>query len=220
MPPVAQGCGAFSSVTGVSISLPGRTVVFDYGEVISFSQSAEDGARMVAAAGVPAEQFWEAYQADRDRLDHGLITTTEYWLDIGARCGRQWDLAQAHVMWTLDFRSWTSADPGVVRVLMELVDGGTRIALLSNAAADYGTAFRFSPMGALFEQVFVSAELRLLKPDPAIYAHVAEALGIDPTAMVFVDNREPNVRGAESIGVTGHVFTSPASLRAFLTGLV
>jgi putative hydrolase of the HAD superfamily len=203
----------------VSISLPGRTVVFDYGEVISFSPSPEDRARMVEAAGVPADDLWRAYQADRDRLDQGLISTTEYWRGIGAACGVEWDLPTAQVLWSLDFRGWTSADPEVVRVLADLAAGGTRLALLSNAAPDYGGAFRFSPIGALFERVFVSGELLLLKPDPAIYRHVATSLAVDPTEMVFVDNREANVRGAESIGIVGHVYTDPPSLRAFLEGL-
>ena len=203
----------------MSISLPGRTVVFDYGEVISRSPSQEDRARIVEAAGVPAEDLWRAYDADRDRLDQGLLPTTDYWLGIGAACGVEWDVARAHLLWSLDFRGWTSVDVEVVRVLADLAAGGTRLALLSNAAADYGAAFRFSPMGALLERCFVSGELLLLKPDPAIYRYVAEALEVDPTEIVFVDNREVNVRGAESIGITGHVYTDPASLRGFLESL-
>ena len=204
----------------VSISLPGRAVVFDYGEVISFSPSEEDRARMVEAAGVPAEDLWRAYGADRDRLDQGLLSTTDYWLGIGAALGLEWDVPQAQRMWSLDFRGWTSADPEVVRVITDLAAGGTRLALLSNAHPDYGGAFRFSPVGALFEQVFVSGELLLLKPDPAIYRHAAEALRLPPEDLVFIDNREQNVRGAESIGITAHVYTDPASLRAFLESLV
>ena len=203
----------------MSISLPGRAVVFDYGEVISFSQSEEDRARLVAAVGVPAEEFWAAYDDQRDPLDQGLVTTTDYWLGIGAACGRTWDLPKAQQLWSLDFRAWTSADPEVIRVITDLSTGGTRLALLSNAAPDYGGAFRFSPMGALFEQILVSGELLLLKPDPAIYRHAAEALALDPKDLVFIDNREVNVRGAESIGITGHVYTDPTSLRAFLATL-
>jgi putative hydrolase of the HAD superfamily len=203
----------------VSISLPGRAVVFDYGEVISFTPSPEDRARMVEAAGVPPDDLWRAYDAERDRLDRGVLSTTDYWLGIGRACGVEWDVAQAQRMWALDFRGWTSADPEVVRVLTDLHAGGTRLALLSNAHPDYGGAFRFSPVGALFEQVFVSGELLLLKPDEAIYRHAAEVLALPPEQLVFIDNRERNVRGAESIGITGHVYTDPGSLRAFLESL-
>jgi putative hydrolase of the HAD superfamily len=44
-------------------------------------------------------------------------------------------------------------------------------------------------------------------------------LGIDAAHMVFIDNREDNVRGAEVLGITGHVFTGAADLRRFLTSL-
>ncbi len=65
----------------------------------------------------------------------------------------------------------------------------------------------------------MSAELGMIKPDPEIYRHVARELGIEPSQMVFIDNKKVNVDGAESIGVTGHVFTGVGELRAFLTTL-
>lgn len=201
------------------LAIPGRVVVFDYGEVISRTPSDEDRARIVAAAGVPAADLWPAYTADRDRLDQGLLPVAEYWAGIGRACGVEWDLPTIQLLWTLDVRGWTVPEPDVVRILADLAAGGTRLALLSNASADYGGAFRYSPVGALFERVFVSGELLLLKPDPAIFRYVAEALAMPPEDLVFVDNREGNVRGAESIGITGHVYTGAARLRTFLERL-
>ena len=44
-------------------------------------------------------------------------------------------------------------------------------------------------------------------------------LGVSAADTVFIDNRESHVRGAETVGITGHVFTGPGELRAFLTSL-
>ena len=44
-------------------------------------------------------------------------------------------------------------------------------------------------------------------------------LGISAADMVFIDNREDNVRGAEALGITAHVFTGAADLRRFLMSL-
>ncbi|MBC8058675.1 MAG: HAD-IA family hydrolase [Rhizobiales bacterium] len=110
-------------------------------------------------------------------------------------------------------------EAGSGKRLAELHAGGTRVALLSNAGFDFGDAFRRAPFARYFEQVFVSAELGMIKPDPEIYRHVARELGIDPTEMVFIDNKKVNVDGAESIGITGHVFTGVGDLRTFLTEL-
>jgi putative hydrolase of the HAD superfamily len=43
------------------------------------------------------------------------------------------------LLWAADFRSWISVEPGTVDLLGELHDGGTRLALLSNAASTSAT---------------------------------------------------------------------------------
>ena len=91
--------------------------------------------------------------------------------------------------------------------------------MLSNAAPDYGSYFRHGILGEYFDAVYVSGELKLLKPSADIYRNVLADLGIDASAAVFIDNRADNVRGAEDLGITGHVFTDAATLRAFLESL-
>lgn len=203
----------------MAIAIPGRVVVFDYGEVISVSPSESHRRVLERIAGVPAGVFWAAYQADRDELDGGELSTHDYWAGIGRACGQDWDAARIQALWCADIHAWVSADPDVVGLIEELHAGGTRLALLSNAAADYGGLFRFSPISRCFEQVFVSGELRMLKPQARIYRHVLDALGIPADRMVFVDNRPANVQGAEALGITGHVFTGADGLRDFLLDL-
>jgi putative hydrolase of the HAD superfamily len=207
------------SRTEQELRIPGRVVVFDYGEVLSMSPSERDRADILAAAGAPGDAFWPAYWKHRDDLDHGTVDVPGYWARVGAELGLEFGAAQVQRLWAADFRSWISVEPGSIDVLADLHTGGTRMALLSNAGFDFGEPFRRAPFAAYFEQVFVSAELGMIKPDPEIYRHVARSLGIEPAAMVFVDNKEVNVAGAESIGATGHHFTGVRELRAFLTTL-
>ena len=202
------------------ISLPGRTVIFDYGEVISMSQSAADREAIQALAGVAAEPFWAAYYAHRDGLDQGSGGVAAYWQAIAGDVGRDWDDARVHELWAADFRSWLSINPDTVEVLTDLKEGGTRLALLSNAGPDFGSYFRHGLLGEYFDAVYVSGELKLLKPDPEIYQHVLADLGISAADAVFIDNRADNVRSAQELGITGHVFTDAGTLRAFLESLL
>jgi putative hydrolase of the HAD superfamily len=202
----------------MALALPGRLVLLDYGEVLSRSPSDADRATLLELAAAPAERFWPAYWAGRDRLDHGLLPIRDYWMGIGRACGADWDDARLQALWAADLRSWLSVDEEVLAIVGELHAGGTRLAVLSNAGFDYALLHR-SPLAAVVERIFLSAELGLLKPDPAVYLKVADELGISPAAVVFVDNRAGNVAGAESVGMTGHVFTDAAGLRAFLQGL-
>jgi putative hydrolase of the HAD superfamily len=203
----------------VSLSIPDRVIVFDYGEVISMSQSELDRQALLDIASTDAETFWPIYWRHRDELDHGTLAITEYWRRVAADLGVEWSMARIQLLWAADFRSWISVEPGTVDLLGELHDGGTRLALLSNAGFDFGDPFRRAPFAAYFERIFVSAELGLLKPDPAVYRKVASELGITMEQMVFVDNKAVNVDGAVATGATGHLFTGVSGLRTFLTTL-
>ena len=205
-------------MTRAPISLPGQTVIFDYGEVISLTQSAADREVITGLAGVSGNSgpFWRAYFAHRDGLDQGSGGVAAYWRAIADDLGVSWDDARVHELWAADFRSWLSINPGTIEVLADLKAGGTKLALLSNAGPDYGSYFRHGPLGGFFAACYVSGELGLLKPHPEIYRHVLDDLGISALEAVFIDNREANVRGAETLGITSHLFTDVTSLRAFL----
>lgn len=207
------------SLSIIPLKIPGRVIVFDYGEVLSRSQSEHDRLDILEMAGAESATFWPAYWKHRDELDQGTLSVADYWLRVGAELGLTFAPAQVQRLWAVDFRSWISVEPGSIDILAELNAGGTRVALLSNAGFDFGDAFRRAPFARYFEQIFVSAELGMIKPDPEIYRHVARELGIELPAMVFIDNKKVNVEGAESIGITGHVFTGVTELRTFLTAL-
>jgi putative hydrolase of the HAD superfamily len=205
------------------LSLPGRTVIFDYGEVISLTPSRADRAVIASLAGVgdgaAGERFWAAYFAHRDGLDQGTTGVAAYWRAIADDIGARWDEARVHELWAADFRSWLSVNPAIVDVLADLRAGGTPLALLSNAGPDFASFLRHGPLGDFFSACYVSGELGLLKPHAEIYRHVLDDLGITPAETVFIDNRESNVAGAGALGITGHVFTDAGRLRAFLESL-
>jgi putative hydrolase of the HAD superfamily len=207
-------------VTGAPIWLPGRTVIFDYGEVISLPPTAADRDVIAALAGFgrDREPFWQAYFAHRDGLDQGAGVAA-YWRAIADDVGASWDDARVHELWAADFRSWLSINPGTIEVLADLKAGRTALALLSNAGPDYGSYFRYGPLGKFFAAYYVSGELGLVKPQPEIFRHVLHDLGISAAEAVFIDDREANVRSAQALGITGHVFTGVTALRAFLESL-
>ena len=194
-------------------------MLFDYGEVISVSPSRDDRAELLAIAGVDAEPFWRSYDGHRDELDRGTLSVPQYWARVAEDVGAAWPLATVQRMWAVDFRSWITVEPGTVELIDRLHQGGTRIALLSNAGFDYSSPFRFSPMAQCFERMFFSAEMLSLKPDPEIYLEVSRELAIEPEQLVFVDNKLVNVEGAAALGIRAHHFTTVDRLREFLESL-
>ena len=198
------------------ISIPGKVVVFDYGEVISFSPSDSDRQALLSIARVPEESFWPPYWANRDALDAGTMSIRQYWLEIARHAGVDFSDSRIQQLWIADYRSWLSVNPDTYDVLLALREGGTRMALLSNAGFDFGGYFRHGPMGSLFERIFVSAEMGRLKPEQAIYQDVLDDLGIEARDMIFIDNKAVNIDGAAALGIDGHVFTTAELLRSYL----
>lgn len=203
----------------MSISLPGRTVVFDYGEVISLFPDEASRRRIEDLADVDPASLWASYGVHRHALDHGTLSAAAYWRAIAANTGADWTRTRVHELWAADFPSWFAPEPGTLDVIADLADGGTRLAVLSNAGHDFASPFRHSPLGELFERIFVSAELDDLKPSATIFEHVLAELGTSAADTVFIDNRSDNVEAAQALGITGHLFTGPEPLRRFVEGL-
>lgn len=200
----------------MSISIDNHVVVFDYGQVISLPPAQSEKDALVAASGTEPDLFWEAYWRHRRELDHGTLTPDTYWQVIADETGSSWSPTLRHTLWSLDFRSWLTLNPDTVTIVQALHEGNTPLALLSNAGADFGSFFRHGSLGSLFHRVFVSGELGLTKPDPAIFTHVLNELGVSADQAIFVDDIEANVQSAERLGINGHVFTSADALRAYL----
>jgi putative hydrolase of the HAD superfamily len=81
------------------------------------------------------------------------------------------------------------------------VDHGVRLACLSNDVSEWSAILRrrFGIEDAL-ETWLISGEVGLRKPDPRIYEMLARRLGIDGDAILFVDDRAPNLDAAAGRG--------------------
>jgi putative hydrolase of the HAD superfamily len=68
-----------------------------------------------------------------------------------------------------------------------------------------------------FERCYVSHEIGLSKPDPRIFAHVAEDLGTQPHRITFFDDNTNIIAAANAFGFNAHQVNSPADIRAVLS---
>ena len=65
-------------------------------------------------------------------------------------------------------------------------------------------AFRYRAFRAedFFEKIFLSYEMKLSKPDVAIYRKVLDETGINPEETLFIDDSAANCRAAETLGIS------------------
>lgn len=191
-------------------------VVFDLFGVIACAQSAAGQAEILAAAGVPAgraEQFWRVYWELRPPYDRGRLSGPEYWRSVAGAVGTTFTRPQIAELVAADCGSWRAVDPRMLDLLDALARSGLKLGLLSNIPPELADDFltrhawldRFAALG-------FSCRIGHVKPEPTAFDWCIRTLGVDPAGILFVDDREENVRAARACGMRGHLFTGSAAL--------
>lgn len=103
---------------------------------------------------------------------------------------------------------------GTVDILGELRTRKTPLYALTNFSSEtFPLAWDLFDFLAWFEDILVSGQEKLLKPDPAIYQRLLERNGLRASECVFIDDVPENVAGAEAVGLRAVLFRSPEKLR-------
>ncbi len=100
-----------------------------------------------------------------------------------------------------------------VALMLELLDAGHDVTMLTNFAADtFVEARRKFPFLDRPRGVTVSGEIGMIKPDRGIYDHHVNSFGLDPAATLFIDDSQKNVDGAKAAGWQAVLFQNAKAL--------
>jgi putative hydrolase of the HAD superfamily len=100
--------------------------------------------------------------------------------------------------------------PGAVETLRELRERGHQVGLITVCSQDVETLWPESEFAGLFDAEVFSSRLGIAKPDPRIYLHCCELLGIEPQAAVFVgDGANDELAGARRVGMEAILIHRP-----------
>jgi len=96
----------------------------------------------------------------------------------------------------------TNVEPEILGTLGELKARGHRLCLVSNADAIDALPWTATPLAPLFDEAIFSCDVRLQKPDQAIYLLAARRMGARPEDCVFVgDGGSNELAGAKAVGM-------------------
>lgn len=184
-------------------------VIFDYGGVLAFHQTAADAAGMASIAGLPEPLFHQLYWTDRLAYDRGLATAEDYWNQLARGGGVTFDSQQIARLVQADVDSWLHFDSEMYGFAESLRQDGKLVAVLSNMPRELGEALKSRTSGfAPFAHCTLSYEVQSVKPEPVIYEHCLTGMGLRAEETLFLDDRIENIRGAERLGIHGVQFTS------------
>lgn len=96
------------------------------------------------------------------------------------------------------------------RLLKALKAKGIPVFALSNfGAQNYDMSMAKFPVLREFDRQYISGKMKLMKPDPAIYAAVEADCGLAPGSLLFTDDRPENIEAARERGWQVHLFDGP-----------
>jgi 2-haloacid dehalogenase len=103
---------------------------------------------------------------------------------------------------------------GSVELLRALKEKGYLMFGLSNWSAEtFPVARRHYPCFNLLDGIVLSGEVKMIKPDPAIYEHCLQKMNRTASECLFIDDSEPNIITANKLGFNTIHFKSPEQLR-------
>ena len=193
-----------------------RNIVFDMGNVmIYFNKNL-----FLDRAGVTGEdrRLLERIVFDSlewARLDRGSLLEPEA---ESVMCSRLPERLHGYVReFVYDWDKPLYPVRGMAPLVRELKEKGYGIYLLSNAASRQHEYWPRIPASRFFDGTLISADVKLVKPQPEIYRLLCETFSLIPDECVFIDDAINNAEGAFLCGMHPIVFHDDVSeLRARL----
>jgi len=191
-----------------------RAVLFDVGGVLSRDMIEVKLRDLARRHRLPEAELLRAGLALRGEADLGELSDPQYWEAVLRRVGVD-PVARDSVI-----EPYLEAIPGTLELARRLKARGLRVGILSNDSVEMARARRTRHgLDAVFDPIVVSGEIGKVKPGRPIYDHAVERLGLPPSQVLFIDDREENVQGARAAGLRALRFEDAGQLEADLARL-
>lgn len=177
-----------------------RAVIFDFGGVLVRMVDDRPRIRLAEQLGVPLSRLDDLvfFSDSAQKASKGEFSVGMHWEAVRKALGiRPEDMAGfLEQYWSADDVNWQLLD--YIRELHPRY----KVGLLSNAWDDLRQTMHTRwDIDGLFDEMVISAEVKLVKPDPRVFHLALVRLGVKAEEAVFIDDIEANVIAARKEGL-------------------
>ncbi len=182
-----------------------QTILFDFGGVLLRTEDHQPRRKLAAKFGLSEEELIYLVFGSPSALSAsvGEISADQHWREVAAALGAPAD----QIPYLKEqFFAGDRLDEALLQVIRSYRKTH-RVGLLSNAWDDL-RPFLNHQLGILdlFDEVIISAEVGLMKPDRRIYELAAQKFNIPTEQALFIDDLLVNVQAAQEAGMKGIQF--------------
>lgn len=120
---------------------------------------------------------------------------------------------------------WTEMIGGAIEPTVQILErlhaakSHKLFALTNWSAETFPYAKKTFPFLNHFQNIVVSGEINMKKPDPAIFKYLCRVSFIEPSETLFIDDNKPNIEAAQRLGFQVEHFQSAERLELRLKGI-
>lgn len=184
-----------------------RAVFIDFGGVIMRTEDKGPRTRQAERLGMTSRDLEKIiFESESSlRASTGEIPEDAHWQAVAEALGVSREEADKI---TAAFFSGDRVDAILLEFLRSLRPE-RKVGLISNAWSGLRALITRQEFDDVFDEMIISAEVGLVKPDPRIYRLALDKLGMLPEESVFLDDVLINVEAARSAGMQAIHFTQP-----------
>lgn len=184
-----------------------QAVVFDIGNVLIEWQPERFYDRVIGPERRRAMFAAVDLHGINDRVDRG----ENFRATIEAAAQDNPDWAREIMMWHDNWLEMATPEiPRSVDILRALRGTGIPVFALSNFGVEtFALAEPVYPFLSEFDRRYISGHMRMIKPEPQIYARLEVDAGVAPQHLLFTDDRAENIEAAAARGWQVHLFDGP-----------
>jgi epoxide hydrolase-like predicted phosphatase len=134
------------------------------------------------------------------QLERGELAVEDFEDQLSAALAREGSTVEAQGLVGKMFADLAIYEDSMTSLVTRAHAAGGRTGLLSNS---WGNDYPRDGWDEMFDVVVISGEVGMRKPEPRIFEHTLELIGLAPGECVFVDDMRSNVEAAAALGMVG-----------------
>ncbi len=186
-----------------------QIIIFDLFETLvsEFDAGHPSIAEVAQTLGLPVEDFQREYTNLRPARYTGQLDYAVSLRYIVGKLGRKSSEITIKTLTERRQSAFTAhlrrIEPEILDMLNEITSSDIRLALVSNTDGSEVLDWADSPLARFFEVTVFSHAVGMVKPDPHIYQHACQNLGVSPSNCIFIgDGNSDELRGAAQVGMS------------------
>lgn len=175
-----------------------KAIGFDWGGVINGKPGKYFGLSISSMLGISEADYLKVYFSHNKDFNRGTIDEKELWNRILTDLGML-EKSSEVTAFLADAKK-ISINQNVLDLIDTLKHNGYKVGLLSNNTIEGGNQIRAHGIDKHFDVFHISAETGFVKPEAESFVHLATALKVKTSELIFIDDSSKSLDSSDTVG--------------------